>query len=173
MRSKWARGATRRSSLVWKYQRSVPQLPSLVVYRDVVYMLNDRGVLTTLDAARVGWRSQDRVSGTSDNYYASPVAGDGKIYLAAHKGVVTVLKAGGQQEFMAANPLDEDIFATPAIAGGRCTCERSRHSIVSECADRRRSYSIISKSRRFSFPWAGVDHGFRFGRAKSAPGPFR
>jgi outer membrane protein assembly factor BamB len=105
--------------LVWKYQRSVPQLPSPVVYRDVVYMVNDRGVLTTLDAATGQMLRQDRVRGVSDNYYASPVAGDGKIFLASHNGVVAVLRAGGQQELLAANALDEEIFATPAIAGGR------------------------------------------------------
>jgi len=107
------------SKLVWKYQRSVPQLPSLVVYRDIVYMVNDRGVLTTLDAGTGRMLHQDRVRGVSDNYYASPVAGDGKIFLASHNGVVAVLRAGGQQELLAANALDEEIFATPAIAGGR------------------------------------------------------
>jgi len=106
-------------NLIWKYQRSVPQLPSVVVYRDVVYMLHDRGVLTTLDAATGRMLRQDRVRGLSDNYYASPVAADGKIFLASHKGVVAVLRAGGAQELLAANALDEEIFATPAIAGGR------------------------------------------------------
>src|SRR5579863_2778679 len=105
-------------NLVWKYQRSVPQLPTPVVYREVTYMLNDRGVLTTLDRATGRMLRQDRVRGLSDNYYASPVAGDGKIFLASHKGVVTVLRASGQQELLAANSLDEEIFATPAIAGG-------------------------------------------------------
>jgi hypothetical protein len=33
--------------------------------------------------------------------------------------VVAVLRAGGQQELLAANSLDEEIFATPAIAEGR------------------------------------------------------
>jgi hypothetical protein len=33
--------------------------------------------------------------------------------------VVSVLKAGGDQEVLAANKLDEDIIATPAIADGR------------------------------------------------------
>jgi outer membrane protein assembly factor BamB len=107
------------SMLVWKYQRSVPQLPSVVVYRDVVYMLNDKGVLTTLDAKAGQMLHQDRVRGLSDNYYASPVAGDGKIFLASHSGVVAVLRAGGQQELLAANALNEEVFATPAIAGGR------------------------------------------------------
>jgi hypothetical protein len=107
------------TKLVWKYQRSVPQLPSPVVYRDVVYMLNDNGVLTTLEAATGKLLRQGRVRGEAANYYASPVAGDGKIFIASHKGVVAVLRAGGQQELLAANGLDEEIFATPAIANGR------------------------------------------------------
>src|ERR1700736_1212614 len=107
------------AKLVWKYQRSVPQLPSLVVYRDVVYMVNDRGVLTTLDAGTGQMLRQDRVRGLSDNYYASPVAGDGKVFLASHNGVVAVLRAGGQQELLAANALNEEVFATPALADGR------------------------------------------------------
>jgi len=107
------------SKLVWKYQRSVPQLPSVVVYRDVVYMLNDKGVLTTLDAKTGRMLRQDRVRGQSDNYYASPVAGDGKIFLTSHNGVVAVLRAGGEQELLAANALNEEVFATPALAGGR------------------------------------------------------
>jgi len=106
------------AKLVWKYQRSAPQLPSPVVYREVVYMLNDHGVLTTLDAPTGQMLRQDRVAGQSGNYYASPVAGDGKIFIASHKGVVAVLRAGGQQELLAANALDEEIFATPAIADG-------------------------------------------------------
>jgi hypothetical protein len=106
------------SRLAWKYQRSVPQLPTPVVYRDVVYMVNDKGVLTTLNAATGEVLRQDRVRGTSDNYYASIVAGDGKIYLAAHGGVIAVLRAGGGQELLASNALNEEIFATPAIADG-------------------------------------------------------
>lgn len=113
-----SRGDVTTSNLVWKFQRSVPQLPTPVVYRDVAYMLNDRGVLTTLDAATGKMLKQDRLRGQSDNYYASPVAGDGKVFIASHNGVVAVLKAGGEQELLAANALDEEIYATPAIVDG-------------------------------------------------------
>jgi outer membrane protein assembly factor BamB len=47
------------------------------------------------------------------------VAADGKIFLASHNGVISVLKAGGGQELLESNALDEEIFATPAIANGR------------------------------------------------------
>jgi outer membrane protein assembly factor BamB len=107
------------TAVKWKYGRAIPQLPSLVVYRGVVYMINDGGVLTTLNAQTGEVLKQARLRNVSDKYFASPVAADGKVYIAANSGVVSVLKAGGDQEVLAANNLDEDIHATPAIADGR------------------------------------------------------
>ena len=62
--------------------------PSLVVYRGVVYMLNDSGVLTTLNAETGEVLKQARLRAVSDRYFASPVAADGKIFIAANSGVV-------------------------------------------------------------------------------------
>ncbi len=107
------------ANLLWKFQRSVPQLPSVLVYRDVLYMINDQGVLTTLDPASGRVHKQARLRGVSANYYASPVAADGMIFIAAHDGTVAVLKAGPDQELLSTNRLEEDIFATPAVADGR------------------------------------------------------
>jgi outer membrane protein assembly factor BamB len=107
------------TAVKWKFHKSIPQLPSVCLYRGVIYMINDSGVLTTLDAKSGDVLKQARLRAVSDKYYASPVASDGKIYLASLSGVVAVLKAGGDQELLAANKLDEDIYATPAIENGR------------------------------------------------------
>lgn len=107
------------TAVEWAFHKSIPQLPSVVLYRGVIYMINDSGVLTTLDAKTGEVFKQARLRAVSDKYYASPVAADGKIYFAANSGVVAVLKAGGDQELLAANKLDEDIYATPAIEDGR------------------------------------------------------
>ena len=85
------RGDLTGKSLRWRYSRSVPQLPTTVVYRGVVYMINDGGILTTLDAATGAVRKQARLRGAVDHYYASPVAGDGKVYIVSQSGVVVVL----------------------------------------------------------------------------------
>jgi outer membrane protein assembly factor BamB len=106
-------------NIKWKFHRSIPQCPSVVVYRGVVYMINDSGVLTTLNAETGEVFKQARLRNVSDKYYASLVAADGKIFIGGNSGVVSVLKAGGDQELIAANKFDEDIFATPAIADGR------------------------------------------------------
>ena len=106
-------------ALRWRYSRSVPQLPTTLVYRGVVYMINDGGILTTFDAATGKVLSQSRLRGAIDNYYASPVGGDGKVYIVSQSGVVVVLDAARGQEILSTGELGDEVFATPAIAGGR------------------------------------------------------
>jgi outer membrane protein assembly factor BamB len=104
--------------LEWKFQRSIPQLPSPLVYGDVAYLINESGILTTLDAATGRLHRQTRLRGVADTYYASPVAAAGRVYIASHTGTVAVLKAGAEPDLLAANDLGEEILATPAISGG-------------------------------------------------------
>ena len=82
-------------------------------------MINDGGILTTFDPATGAVKKQGRLRGAVDSYYASPVAADGKVYIASRSGIVVVLKAGGDQEVLSVNKLDEEIYATPAIVGNR------------------------------------------------------
>ncbi len=97
----------------------MPQLPTIVTYRDVVYMINDGGILTTFDARTGEVKKQGRLRGAIDNYFASPVAGDGKVYIVSRSGMMVVLKAGGEQEILSVGELDDEVYATPALAGRR------------------------------------------------------
>jgi outer membrane protein assembly factor BamB len=67
-------------------------------------------------ARRLG---QGRLKGAIDHYYASPVAADGKIYMASEKGKGRGPAPGGGLEPIAVNDLDDDIYATPAISDGK------------------------------------------------------
>jgi len=107
------------TSLRWKYQKAVPQLPTSLLYRGVLYMINDSGVLTTLDPATGAVLKQARLRGVADHYFASPIAADGKVFIVSQAGVVTVLKAGAEQEVVCVNELDDECYATPAIGDGR------------------------------------------------------
>jgi outer membrane protein assembly factor BamB len=49
---------------------------------------------------------------------ASPVFADGKIYLNARDGKISVVKAGPKFEMLAQNDLGEEISASPAISNG-------------------------------------------------------
>ncbi|MBT4864435.1 MAG: PQQ-binding-like beta-propeller repeat protein [Planctomycetaceae bacterium] len=102
----------------WVYRRSLPTVPSSVVYRGVMYMVKDGGIITSLDASNGQMLHQARAVGRG-NYYASLVAGDGKVYLASERGVITVLKAGTRFETLASHDFAERMMATPVIAGGK------------------------------------------------------
>ena len=58
----------------WKYHKSVPQLPSPLIYSNVLYMVNDGGIVTTLHPETGAELGQGRLKGAIDHYYASPVA---------------------------------------------------------------------------------------------------
>ena len=60
---------------------------------------------------------QGRLKVPSDRYYASPVAGDGKIYISSESGKVLVLPPGGGLDALAVNDLQDNIYATPALVG--------------------------------------------------------
>jgi len=111
------RGLLPAENLNWSYSRSLPTVPSSVVYDGVMYMVKDGGVITSLDAATGEPLKQGRATGPG-NYYASIVAGDGKVYLISEGGVVTVLKAGRDWSILASSDFQERIMATPVISNG-------------------------------------------------------
>lgn len=55
----------------------------------------------------------------SGNYYASPVAGDGKIFLIDQQGRLTVVAANERLEVLHTADFKESGYATPAIVDGR------------------------------------------------------
>jgi outer membrane protein assembly factor BamB len=113
------RGDMTDSNVRWRYQRPVPQVPSTLLYKSVLYMVNDGGLLISFDPATGAVLKQGRLEGAIDKYFASPVAADDKVYLVSEAGNVSVLKAGGEWQVLAVNNLDDECYATPAIADGR------------------------------------------------------
>jgi outer membrane protein assembly factor BamB len=103
----------------WKYQRTVPQLPSPLLYGGVLYMINDNGIVTTLDPEKGTLIRQGRLTGAPGPHYASPIAADGHIFFTSEAGAVVVVSPGGEITPLVVNDLGEDTYATPAIADGR------------------------------------------------------
>ncbi|HKS11376.1 MAG TPA: PQQ-binding-like beta-propeller repeat protein [Pyrinomonadaceae bacterium] len=107
------------TAIRWRYQKPVPQVPSTLLYKGVLYMINDSGILLSFDPATGNVLKQGRLHGAIDKYFSSPVAADDKVFLIGQGGQVSVLKAAGEWEVLAVNELDDECFATPAIADGR------------------------------------------------------
>jgi outer membrane protein assembly factor BamB len=106
-------------SIIWKYRRSVPQLPSPLLYQNVLYMVNDGGIVTSLNPKTGELIKQGRLTGALGTVFASPIAADGHIFFTTQPGAVAVLPPTGDLTPIAVNPLNEDTYATPAVADGR------------------------------------------------------
>ena len=101
----------------WTYTRGLPTVPSSVVYEGVLTMVKDSGIITTIDITNGQLLHQGRAEGRG-NYYASLVAGDGKVYLTSESGVMTILKAGKEWKVISSHDFGERIMATPVISEG-------------------------------------------------------
>ncbi len=112
-------GDMTQTSSVWAYHKNVPQLPSPLVYKGVLFMLSDNGFLTTLRPESGEVIATGRLTGAGSSFYASPVATDGKVFIVGRTGKITVLGATGTLDILAQTDLKEECNATPAIAGGR------------------------------------------------------
>ena len=99
------------------HRRGLPVVPSPVVYRGVFYMVKS-GILTSVSVADGKQLKRARLKGQG-YYYASLVAGDGKVYAASRNGVVTVIRHGKQFEVVSSHNFKEEIKATPVIADGQ------------------------------------------------------
>jgi outer membrane protein assembly factor BamB len=109
-----ANGST--PTVVWRIASGAPYISSIIYYNGLIYMTGDVGVLTIVDAKTGERVHQERVGGV---YTASPVAGDGKVYLVSEDGETIVLAAGRTPTILARNRLNARQLASPAIAGGR------------------------------------------------------
>jgi outer membrane protein assembly factor BamB len=73
------------------------------VVGDELYIVNDLGIATCLDARTGTTHWRERLGG---NYSASPIFADGRIYFLSEEGVATVLAPGTQFQKLATNTLD-------------------------------------------------------------------
>ncbi len=110
------RGNVTTTHVEWQAPSGASYVPSILHYEGLLYMTNEVGVVTCADS-RTGervWRH--RLDGV---FFASPVAGDGKVYLVSETGETFVLRAGRTPEVLARNDLGERFIASPAISQGR------------------------------------------------------
>jgi outer membrane protein assembly factor BamB len=103
------------SHVIWRELRSMPSKPSPLLIDGLLYTIHDQGVMSCLvaETGEVVWQS--RVGG---NYSASPLYGDGRIYLFSEEGKGTVLRPGRAYDVLAENELADGCLASPAAIDG-------------------------------------------------------
>jgi len=118
------RGDISRTHVQWLVPTGAPYISSLVYYQGLIYMANDAGIATCADAKTGEKVWQERMDGI---FSASPVAGDGKVYLTSETGETFVIAAGREFRVLARNQLDERMVASPAISGGQLFIRTDEH----------------------------------------------
>jgi outer membrane protein assembly factor BamB len=114
-----AHGQLATSAIRWRFKKNLPFIPAPLLYQDVYYMVRDGGIITSLDPATGKLLKEGRTREALGEYYASPIAADGKVFLASGEGKMTVLQAGADWQVLAVNDLGDEIHATPALSEGR------------------------------------------------------
>jgi outer membrane protein assembly factor BamB len=113
-------GESGNQHIAWFQPRLGALSPSLLVYGDYLYTLDDRGFLACHDA-RTGKPIYDRqriAPADASGFTASPWAYNGKIFALSEDGDTFVIQAGPDFKLLGKNSLDEMALATPAVVNG-------------------------------------------------------
>jgi outer membrane protein assembly factor BamB len=113
------RGDVTETHVTWRHTKGLPYVTGPLLYKDVLYVVRSGGILSTFNPETGELLRQERLKDALGDYYASPVAGDGKIYFVSKEGKVIVIRAGGKWEPLSSGDLDEQVIAAPAIADSR------------------------------------------------------
>lgn len=106
--------------------RLVPYVTTSLAKDGLLFTFHDRGDICCLRSATGEQLWSEKPAGP---FYGSPVWVNGKLYCITKKGEVVVIKADSTYELLAVNPLGEESYATPAVAGGKMYLRTYSHLI--------------------------------------------
>ena len=112
-------GDVTEGAVQWLHYKSLPNVPSPLLYDGIVYLVKDGGLVTALSAADGSVLKQGRLREAMGRYFASPVAADGKMYSADETGQVSVVRMGADWTLIRTNAMGEEVYATPVVMDGR------------------------------------------------------
>jgi outer membrane protein assembly factor BamB len=120
-------GQSQSQGVAWSHRGGGPYVTSPLALDEYLYVPQDNGSLTCYEARTGKTVYEAQKLGGRNTITASPVAGDGKIYVLAENGECYVVRLGPQFEVLAANKLDEVFCASPAISGGKLYLRGRKH----------------------------------------------
>jgi len=114
-------------TLAWQVNRGSPYTSTPLVHEGLIYIVTDNGILSTYQVTDGRRVYQQRLSPGAGGFSASPVAADGRLYLASEDGKVFVVRTGRTFELLAANDMNEVCMATPALSGDLLIIRTQNH----------------------------------------------
>lgn len=113
--------------VAWTYEKGTAYVVSPILYKGVVYLLNDRGVMTALDAATGKMIYEGGRIPKPATFMGSPVAFGDYVLLTSEDGETFFVKAGSSHEVVKTNSVDEPVYSSLALANGRIYIRGERH----------------------------------------------
>jgi len=106
------------AAVAWKQSQAGPATPSLLLYRDYLYVLEDRGGILCCHDIKTGKQLyKERIPGAR-SFASSPWAYGGHVFCLDDAGTTHVIKAGPDFEVVASNRLGEMAWSSPAASHG-------------------------------------------------------
>jgi outer membrane protein assembly factor BamB len=114
-------------SIAWRLERGSPYTSTPLVYDGLLYIVTDNGILSAYQLADGARVYQQRLARDAGSFSASPVAAQGRIYLASEDGQFYVVRAGRTFELLATNDMNDVCMATPALSGALLLVRTKSH----------------------------------------------
>jgi len=111
-------GKTNSESILWSRTGRGPYMPTPLIYDGLLYVLANNGLFDAYNLQSGEEVYRQRLPLVGSGFSASPVAADGKIYLANEDGEILVVAAGQKFSHLATNTMGELLMATPALSDG-------------------------------------------------------
>ena len=107
-------GAAGTPEVAWKVRQNVPTRASVLLHEGLIYMVDDGGIATCLEAdtGKKVWGK--RIGG---EYSASPLYADGRIYFFSQDGKATAIAPGREAKVVGESKLEGGFMASPAVSG--------------------------------------------------------
>jgi outer membrane protein assembly factor BamB len=99
--------------MVWQRSKGIAHVPSPLLVGQELFVVDNGGVVTCLDALNGEEHWRERLGGNHD---ASPIEVRGRIYYLNRDGKTTVFAAGRSYKKLATNQLDGTFKASPAVS---------------------------------------------------------
>jgi len=102
------------SAIAWKEKKNVPTKPSLLLDGDYLYMVDDSGIASCLEAKTGALKWRERLGG---DYSASPIVAGGNLYFFSENGGIHVVAASPEFKKVGEGKFADGIMASPAVSG--------------------------------------------------------
>lgn len=113
--------------VAWRKVRKGPYMPTPLIYRGILYVLNNNGLFDAYDLASGEELFGQRIPHRGSGFSASPVAADGRVYLSSEDGDIFVAQAGKEFKLLNTNSMGESLMATPALSQGALYVRGQHH----------------------------------------------